>query len=44
MEEIIVSSKVKGKLDSLAYILFKEDYFGFLKSAEKYVLDIILIY
>jgi len=41
VEEIIVSNKVKLKLNSLVYIIFENEYFGFLESAEKYVLSIV---
>lgn len=40
MGQIILSSKVEAKLESLAYILYKKEYFGFLDSAEKYVDEI----
>ncbi len=40
MGQIVYSNRVKQKITSLAYILYKKEYFGFLDTAEKYVWDI----
>lgn len=41
MGEIVYSSRVKHKITTLAYLLYKKKkYFGFLDTAEKYVLAI----
>ena len=41
MGEIVYSSRVKHKITTLAYVLYKKKkHFGFLDTAEKYVLAI----
>lgn len=37
MVEITISSQLEIKLQELVYILWLNDYFGFLESAESYV-------
>ena len=41
MEKIIISDSVKYDLDNLIKLLYKEEYFGFLDSAEDYVNNIL---
>jgi hypothetical protein len=41
MEKIIISNSIKYELDNLIKILYKEEYFGFLNSAEDYVSNIL---
>ncbi len=40
MGQIIVKPAVRDSLNSLVYILYKEEYFGFIESAKKYVVSI----
>jgi hypothetical protein len=41
MEKIIISNSVKYDLDNLIKLLYQEEYFGFLDSAEDYVSNIL---
>lgn len=41
MEEIIISYRVRNFLRELITILYQEEYFGFLESAEEYVNNLI---
>jgi len=38
--EVYISQEVVNYLDNLVYILYKDEYFGFIESAEAYVIKI----
>lgn len=41
MEKIVISNSIKNDLDNLIINLYKEEYFGFIESAEDYVSNIL---
>lgn len=40
MGQVVLSAVVKSKLDSLVYLLYNKEYFGFKESAQEYVLKL----
>ncbi|MEN9909955.1 MAG: hypothetical protein RLZZ540_3114 [Bacteroidota bacterium] len=41
--KVIITPKVIGYLDDLVRVLYKEEYFGFIESAEAYVIKFMML-